>query len=121
MCTPASLPSCAIRVSGPIGLLITACDRCPAAVRNVIGVPFSLGPGRCSGRREPVDGVIGGAPQVLDRVGAPWPPSLRAPGQGRGRGAQPERCGGPPYAKGGRGESGWITEAAHGDDPQPPQ
>src|SRR5258708_35649336 len=114
MCTPASLPSCAIRVSGPIGLLITACDRCPAAVRNVIGVPFSLGPGRCSGRREPVDGVTGGGPQVLDRVRAPWPPSLRAPGQGRGRGGPPEPCRGLPDARGGRGGRGRLTERAHG-------
>src|SRR5260370_20405353 len=105
MCTPASLPSCAIRVSGPIGLLITACDRCPAVVRIVIGVPFSLGPGRCSGRRELVDGVIGGGPQVLDRVRAPWPPSLRAPGQGRGRGGPPQRRRRPPDAQGRPGGS----------------
>src|SRR5258708_25478640 len=103
MSTPASLPSCAIRVSGPIGLLITACDRCPAAVRNVIGVPFSLGPGRCSGRREPVDGVIGGGPQVLDRVRAPSPPSLLAPGQCRGRGGATPPRGGRPGGKGGGG------------------
>src|SRR5258706_12671746 len=116
MCTPASLPSCAIRVSGPIGLLITACDRRPAAVRNVIGVPFSLGPGRCSGRGELVDGVIGGGPQVLDRVRAPWPPSRRAPGQGRARGGQAERCPGLPDAEAGRGGSAWATEAARGDE-----
>lgn len=46
MYSPASLPSQATSVSGPIGLSITVCDRCPAAVCAVIEFPSLYCPAR---------------------------------------------------------------------------
>src|SRR6266566_3109641 len=130
MCMPASRPSAAISVSGPIGLAITVCDRrpapgrsadpwCPASTVRTVIVVFPFAPPAASCRRQVIDGVVGGGPQVLHGVRPPRPPPLGPldqRGWGGGGGGQAGRGGRLLHAQVGGREGIGVTEAAHRHD-----
>src|SRR5215469_12949856 len=97
MYRPVSWPSAATSVSGPIGLSTTTCV-CMALLSGQV-----------------IDDVVSGSPQVLDRVGPPWPPGGRAIRQRQRVAGQPGLTGARADAEVGCWESVRIAKGPHGD------